>query len=290
MFQRYSLQLRHYPDTQLKDDGQKISEYTSVTIEAPDLCPRYTARLIEDVTIGPSPAWLQDRIRSVGMRPINNVVDITNFVMMELGQPLHAFDFDMLEEHRIVVRRAREGEKFVSLDNKERVLDSEMLMICDGAKPVGIGGVMGGLNSEVEASTRRVLLESACFNPVSIRRTAKRLNLNSEASHRFERGVDPQGTVAALNRAAKLIAELGQGTLVAGHIDVHPGARDIASIRLNVNRTNRLLGTTLGAEEMKRLLENIEIKSEIECSGQKVDEFLGGIVRQFRDILLKSDD
>ena len=205
-----------YPDIRQNDKGQAIAKLTSVTIEDPDLCPRYTARLIEEVRIGPSPAWLQDRIRSVGMRPINNVVDITNFVMMELGQPLHAFDFDCLEGHRIVVRRAREGETFISLDNKERVLDSQMLMICDGAQPVGIGGVMGGLNSEVTATTRRVLLESACFNPVSIRRTAKRLGINSEASHRFERGVDPQGTVAALNRAAHLIAELGQGRLVEG--------------------------------------------------------------------------
>lgn len=260
-----------YPDTDQADASQAISDYASVTIEAPDLCPRYTARLIEDVTIGPSPAWLQDRIRSVGMRPINNVVDITNFVMMELGQPLHAFDFDRLAGRRIVVRRARDGERFTSLDNKERVLDGEMLMICDGEKPVGIGGVMGGLNSEVEASTRRVLLESACFNPVSIRRTAKRLNLNSEASHRFERGVDPKGTVAALNRAAKLIAELGQGTLVDGHIDVHPGAGDIGPIHFDVDRTNRLLGTSLSAEEMGRLLEAIEIKIQLTPDGKGID-------------------
>jgi phenylalanyl-tRNA synthetase beta chain len=251
-----------YPDIKRTDPGQAISDLTSVTIEDPDLCPRYTARLIDGITIGPSPAWLQDRVRSVGMRPINNVVDVTNFVMMELGQPLHAFDFDRLAGHRIIVRRARQGETFISLDNKTRVLDSEMLMICDGEKPVGIGGVMGGLNSEVRASTQRVLLESACFQPVSIRRTAKRLNLNSEASHRFERGVDPQGTLAALNRAAQLIAELGQGTLVDGHIDVHPGAQDIPPIRLDVARTNRLLGTSISAEEICRLLQAIEIKTE----------------------------
>ena len=250
------------PDTHLADNGQKIFDYTRVTIEDPDLCPRYTARLIEGITIGPSPAWLQDRVRSVGMRPINNVVDITNFVMMELGQPLHAFDFDRLADRQIIIRRAQEGETFISLDNKERVLDREMLMICDGEKPVGIGGVMGGLNSEVDASTCRVLLESACFNPLSIRKTAKRLNLNSEASHRFERGVDPQGTVAALNRAAKLIAEIGQGELVDGHLDIHPGARDIPPIRLDVARTNRLLGTTLSVEDICQLLEAIEIKTE----------------------------
>ena len=256
-----------YPDTRQVDKGQAIAALTSVTIEDPDLCPRYAARLIEDVSIGPSPAWLQDRIRSVGMRPINNVVDITNFVMMELGQPLHAFDFDCLEEHRIVVRRAREGETFVSLDNRERLLDSQMLMICDGAQPIGIGGVMGGLNSEVAPATRRVLLESACFNPVSIRRTAKRLGINSEASHRFERGVDPRGTVAALNRAAKLIAELGGGRLVDGHIDVHPGACDLPVIRLDVERTNRLLGTALTAEEILHLLTAIEIEAVVDPGG-----------------------
>ena len=260
-----------YPDTQLTDNSQAIADVTSVTIEDPDLCPRYTARLIEGVTIGPSPAWLQDRLRSVGMRPINNVVDITNFVMMELGQPLHAFDFDRLADHRIVVRRALEGETFITLDNKERRLDSEMLMICDGEKPVGIGGVMGGLNSEVETSTKRVLLESACFNPISIRRTAKKLNLNSEASHRFERGVDPGGTVAALNRAAKLIAELGQGVLVDGHIDVHPGAQKPPRIRLDVARTNRLLGTALDAAEIHQLLDSIEIKSEVGSDGAYID-------------------
>ena len=266
--QKQSMQ---YPDIRESEAGQAISERTSVIIEDPDLCPRYTARLIEEVTIGPSPAWLQDRIRSVGMRPINNVVDITNFVMMELGQPLHAFDFDQLADQRIVVRRAQDRETFVTLDNKERVLDSEMLMICDGAKPVGIGGVMGGLNSEVVPSTRRILLESACFNPISIRRTAKRLNLNSEASHRFERGVDPRGTVAALHRAAQLIAELGGGILVEGHIDVHPGARDVTAIRLDVGRTNRLLGTSLTADEIGRLLAAIEIKTEVVSGGRQID-------------------
>ncbi len=260
-------QLRH-PGIRLSDTGRAISDYTSVTIEDPDLCPRYSARLIAGVTIGPSPAWLQDRIRSVGMRPINNVVDITNFVMMELGQPLHAFDFDRLAGHRVVVRRAQDGETFVTLDNKERVLDSEMLMICDGEKPIGIGGVMGGLNSEVEVSTRRVLLESACFNPVSIRRTAKRLSLNSEASHRFERGVDPQGTVVALHRAAQLIAELGGGTLIEGHLDVHPVPHEIPCIHLDVPRTNRLLGTALGTDEIVRLLESVEITAEVRSKEQ----------------------
>ncbi len=250
------------PEAGIEEDGRAIDDRTSVTIEDPDLCPRYAARLIEGVTVGPSPDWLQERLRSVGQRPINNIVDITNFVMLEMGQPLHAFDFDHLAGQRIVVRRARPGEAFVSLDNKERRLDGDMLMICDGEKPVAIGGVMGGLNSEVEPATRNILLESACFNPVSIRKTAKRLGLHTEASHRFERGVDPDGTLTALDRAAGLIAELGQGRLVAGAIDAHPGRTPIPPIPLDIAATNRLLGTDLDGSEIRRLLAAIGIGTE----------------------------
>ncbi len=250
------------PDTGIEEDGQAIDDRTSVTIEDPDLCPRYAARLIEDVTVGPSPDWLQERLRSVGQRPINNIVDITNFVMLEMGQPLHAFDFDHLAGRCIVVRRAHPGEAFVSLDQKERRLDADMLMICDGEKPVAIGGVMGGLNSEVEAATRNVLLESACFNPVSIRKTAKKLGLHTEASHRFERGVDPEGTLAALDRAARLIAELGHGRLVAGSIDAHPGMTPMRPIPLDIAATNRLLGTELDSSAISRLLAAIGIETE----------------------------
>ncbi len=256
------------PDVNENADGQAIHDKTAVTIEDPDLCPRYAARLIEDVTVGPSPEWLQDRLRSVGQRPINNIVDITNFVMLEMGQPLHAFDFDHLAGHCIVVRRARPREVFVSLDNKERQLDGDMLMICDGEKPVAIGGVMGGLNSEVEAATRNILLESACFNPVSIRKTAKQLGLHTEASHRFERGVDPDGTLAAIDRAARLIADLGHGRLVPGTIDAHPGGKPIEAIHLSVAATNRLLGTSLGGSEICRLLAAIGIATESAAAGE----------------------
>ncbi len=256
------------PDISTGGDGQAIDDKTSVTIEDPDLCPRYAARLIENVTVGPSPDWLQERLRSVGQRPINNIVDITNFVMLEMGQPLHAFDFDHLAGHRIVVRRARPGEMFVSLDNKERRLDGEMLMICDGEKPVAIGGVMGGLNSEVETTTRNILLESACFNPLSIRKTAKELGLHTEASHRFERGVDPDGTLAALDRAARLIAELGRGQLAAGSIDAHPGLQPVAPITLSIAATNRLLGTTLDGTDIGRLLAAIGIATETGGAGE----------------------
>jgi phenylalanyl-tRNA synthetase beta chain len=256
-----------YPDTNLSDTGTHIFDVTSVTIDAPDHCPRYAARLIENINVRPSPFWLQDRLTSIGLRPINNIVDITNFVMMEMGQPLHAFDFDHLLENRIVVRTATEGERFTTLDQKERRLSSDMLMICDGKKPVAIAGVMGGLNSEIEADTTRVLLESACFNPISIRKTAKRLGLSTDASYRFERGVDPRVTVRALNRAAKLIVEIAGGTLVEGLIDAHPMPTKEKIIDLSVSATNRLLGTTFEKKEMCELLSSVEI--DIETSGKE---------------------
>ncbi len=254
-----------YPDFTIDDNGDRIHQLTSVKIEAPDHCPRYAARLLDNVSVKTSPYWLQDRLLSVGLRPINNIVDITNFVMMETGQPLHAFDFDNLAENRIVVRLAADGEKFKTLDEKERTLESEMLMICDGGKAVGVGGVMGGLNSEIEDHTTRVLIEGAYFNPVSIRRTSKRLGLNTDASHRFERGVDPEGCVRAVNRAAKLMAEIGGGTIIDGIIDEYPVPQTVNSVELEVERTNRLLGTQLDRNQIKNLLETIEFKVE-NCS------------------------
>ena len=260
--QKTALQL---PAVECKPSGSAaIFDKTSVTIDAPDHCPRYAARLIEDIKIAPSPAWLQDRLLSVGLRPINNVVDITNFVMMETGQPLHAFDFDHLDENRIVVRTANAGEKFQTLDNKAHTLTQDNLMICDGKKPVAIGGVMGGLNSEVEDTTRRVLLESAYFSPMSIRKTAKRLGINTDASHRFERGVDPEGTVTALNRASQLMVEICGGTLLEGIIDEYPGKTAIAPISLSIKDTNRVLGIDISRDQAKTLLESIEFKVEID--------------------------
>ncbi len=235
-----------------------IKALTSVSIEAPDHCPRYSACLLEGLTVAPSPYWLQERLRSVGVRPINNLVDVTNFVMLETGQPLHAFDFNHLAEHRIVVRTATEGESFTTLDQKERHLSDHMLMICDGQKPVAVGGVMGGLNSEIEDATTRVLIESACFDPVSIRRTSKALGLSTDASHRFERGVDPDGTLFALNRAAALMVELGRGELVGGIIDEDYRASNPPVLALNVDATNNLLGTNLDRDRMAYLLESVE--------------------------------
>lgn len=274
-----------YPDFTLFDKTSDIEKRTSVIIDAPDHCPRYAARLVEDVVIEPSPYWLQDRLLSIGQKPINNIVDITNFVMMELGQPLHAFDFDNLAENRIVVRTASPGEPFTTLDEKDRKLTEDMLMICDGQKPVAVGGVMGGLNSEIESTTKNVLIESACFDPVSIRRTSKALGLNTEASHRFERGVDPGGTINALNRAAHLMVELGKGRLVDGLIDVHPGRKSPAKISLSVSATNRLLGLALSREHIEEHLRSIEFNASAES-----DDTISVIVPSFRVDVSRPED
>jgi len=247
-----------YPEIRLPESFDDITNFTSVTIMDPDLCPRYAASLVFDVTVGESPFWLQDRLISVGLKPINNIVDITNFVMMETGQPLHAFDFDRLAENRIVVRTAKKGETLTTLDGKERQLDPEMLMICDGEKPVAVGGVIGGLDSEIDDSTTRILLESAYFDPVCIRKTSKKTGLNTDASHRFERGVDPGGTITALNRATQLIAEIGGGKLIKGAIDEYPNPIPDRMIVLSVKALNRRLGTRLDAIEIENYLKSIE--------------------------------
>ena len=248
------------PAIALPETEDDINAHTSVIIEAPDHCPRYAARLVDNLSVKPSPYWLQDRLMSVGLRPINNLVDVSNFVMMETGQPLHTFDFDHLAENRIVVRTAHQDETFVTLDGKQRRLENDMLMICDGKQSVGVAGVMGGLNSEIQDTTRRVLIESAYFNPISIRKTAKRLGLNTDASHRFERGVDPQGTLYALDRAAQLLAQLGDGRLIGGTIDVQHDVPFAPSITLSVKATNRLLGLDLDADTITGLLEGIEFE------------------------------
>jgi phenylalanyl-tRNA synthetase beta chain len=250
------------PRLALTDDRGDIEQRTSVTIVDPDLCPRYVARMIEGVTIGPSPAWMKNRLEKVGVRSINNVVDVTNYVMMERGQPLHAFDFDFLEEGRIVVRRAKEGEVFVTLDGVERRLNSQVLMICDGVKPVAIAGVMGGLNSEIRENTRTVLLESAYFNPMGNRKTAIALGLETEASYRFGRGIDHGGVLSAANRAAELIQALAGGKTIEGVIDAYPTLIPPRSILLNVPKTNQILGTEIAEEAMQAHLEALELQVE----------------------------
>jgi phenylalanyl-tRNA synthetase beta chain len=251
-----------YPRVGLPQGEPPIEELTSVTIEAPDHCPRYAARVVNDVQIGPSPFWLQDRLHSVGLRAINNVVDVTNFVLMEMGQPLHAFDFDRLAENQIVVKTAQEGQTFTTLDGIERALASDMLMICDASGPVALAGIMGGLESEIEDHTTAVLIESAYFNPITTRRTAKRLGLNTESSFRFERGVDPVGVRSALDRAAQLLVELAGGRLAEGVVDAYPLPFNERVIELSVKRTNRLLGTQLSQDEVGTCLKSIEVDIE----------------------------
>ncbi len=258
-----------YPLTEITEGDEDAAAVASVFIEDADLCPRYTARIIRDVHIGPSPVWLKNRIEAIGLRSINNIVDITNFVMMETGQPLHAFDYDLLAGGRIVVRRSRSGEVFVSLDGKERVLPEDALLICDEEKPVAIGGVMGGINSEVRDDTRTILLESAYFNPSSIRRTSRVMGMGTDAAFRFERGIDPEGSILALNRAAGLIAELAQGVVCRGIIDQRPGdipvARDIA---LRPEKVQEIIGTAVAKDEIISILQGLEMK--VNVSGDDV--------------------
>ncbi|MDD5759177.1 MAG: phenylalanine--tRNA ligase subunit beta [Desulfobulbaceae bacterium] len=231
----------------------------SVEILAPDACPRYAARLLKNVKIGPSPWWLKRLLLAVGLRPINNVVDITNFVMLEYGQPLHAFDFAKIGEGRIVVRKAQPAETISTLDGTERTLTDEMLLICDAKKAIAIAGVMGGENSEVTAQTTEVLLESAYFAPTSIRRTSRALKLSTDASYRFERGIDPQGTLLALERAAKLIVECCGAEFVDDGVDCNHGIAEPALIHLRASQTCKRLGTSLTIEEIASLLARIGI-------------------------------
>jgi phenylalanyl-tRNA synthetase beta chain len=253
-----------YPRFSLPDHGKEIHQKTSVKILDPDLCPRYVARMVEGVKIGPSPYWMKTRLEKVGMRSINNVVDVTNYVMMEYGQPLHAFDFDFLEEGRIVVRRAKADEEFVSLDGVKRTLDGEMLMICDGVKPVAIAGVMGGLNSEIKEDTQRVLLESAYFEPTGNRKTSKKLGLETEAAYRFGRGIDYEGCLPAANRATQLIQELAGGRIVEGVVDVYPLPIKPSPIRLGNKKIHQVLGIEIPSEQVKKYLEDLELKVQRE--------------------------
>lgn len=247
-----------YPEMTIKEISEEVAGITSVKIEDPDLCPRYTARILKNVKIGPSPYWMKQRLEAVGLRAINNVVDVTNFVMMEFGQPLHAFDYRFLEEGRIVVRRSRAGEPFVSLDGKERTLRADTLMICDGKKPVAIGGIMGGLNSEVKDDTEMILLESAYFQPSSIRKSARWLGMGTDAAFRFERGIDPDGVVRALNRAAQLIAETSGGEICRGIVDEYPTRIETPrAIPLRVGRVNSILGSNIKEEKIVDTLINL---------------------------------
>ena len=257
------------PSVKIKESDEAISSLSSVSIVDADLCPRYSARMIKNVKIGDSPVWMKTRLEAAGMRPINNVVDVTNFVMLEMGQPLHAFDFRFLEDGRVVVRKSRTGEEFVSLDEKTRILPEDTLLICDGKKPVAIGGIMGGLNSEVKEDTQVIFLESAYFNPSSIRRSSRRMAMPTDAAFRFERGIDPEGVIKALNRAAQLIAELSGGSICKNYLDEYPKKIVVAeNIPLRLDRIREMIGTAIAAKDVVRILKSLGMTVDQESKGK----------------------
>lgn len=250
------------PSLAVEESGGPVFELAKVFIEDAGGCPRYTARVVTGVTIGPSPGWMARRLLAAGLRPINNVVDITNYVLMELGQPLHAFDLDLLTDRTIVVRKAGPGETMTTLDGAEWPLGPTALVIADATEPVALAGIMGGEDSEVTERSRNILIESAFFDPTGILLTSRKLGLRTEASARFERGCDPEGTATAALRAAVLMAELAGGSVAEGEIDVYPGKYTPVTVEVRPARVNRLLGTDIPADEMADILRRLEIGVE----------------------------
>ena len=244
----------HTPVVKGTNDGDNVNNYLSVKIDAPDLCHRYMARVVKNVKIEPSPLWLRMRLRASGVRPINNIVDITNYVMLEYGQPMHAFDYSCLTGSSIVVRRAANGENFQSLDDQDHTLDNSMLVIADSKRAVALAGVMGGANSEIKESTKTIVFESACFLGSSVRVTAKKNGMRTESSARFEKGLDPENCCAGLERACELVELLGAGEVVNEWIDVYPGKKTSTVLPLDADVINGFLGTDIAEDEMKKIL------------------------------------
>lgn len=245
------------PSCKVNEIDKSIEGLIDIDVLDTDLCPRYTARIIENVKIGPSPLWLRHKLVCAGVRPINNIVDITNFVMLEMGQPLHAFDYDSLDEKKIIVRKANKDEKIVSLDGVERSLEEDMLLISDSKKGIAIAGVMGGENTEVEDGTTTVLLESAYFNPHTVRRTSTRLGLRSESSIRFEKGINIETVNMALDRAAELMEQLAEGKVLKGYIDKYADVKERTHVKLRLAKVNKVLGTDLTDSQIKDILESL---------------------------------
>ena len=263
------------PIVEVKENDEKASDYVKVTVEDPELCPRYCARVVKNVKIGPSPKWMQRCLASNGIRPINNLVDITNYVMEEFGQPMHAYDLDTIANQEIVVRRAGKDEKFVTLDGQERIMDENFLMICDGEKAVGIAGIMGGENSMITDDVKTVLFEAACFDGTSIRLSSKRIGLRTDASGKFEKGLDPNNAQAAIDRACQLMEELGAGEVVGGMVDVCGETREPSRVKFEPEKINKLLGTSLTKEEMIDYLGRVELAYD-----EKTDEIVAPTFRQ----------
>lgn len=241
-------------------NDEDVNDFIKVTVEDPDLCPRYTARVVKNIKIGPSPKWMQRRLASVGIRPINNLVDITNYVMEEYGQPMHAYDLDTIAGGQIVVRRAKENETFVTLDGQERKLDESVLMICDGEKSVGIAGIMGGENSMITDDVHTMLFEAACFDGTNIRKSSKKVGLRTDASGKFEKGLDPNNAEAAMNRACQLIEEMGAGEVVGGMVDVYSKKKEPVRVPFDADEINGLLGTDISKEDMLSYFKKIDLE------------------------------
>ncbi len=248
------------PQVTVTGNGGNVEDYISVEVEDRKLCPRYCARVCTNIQIGPSPKWMQRRLAASGIRPINNLVDITNYVMEEYGQPMHAYDLDTIAGHKIIVRRAREGDVFRTLDGQERNLDADVLMICDAEKEVGIAGIMGGENSMITDEVKTVLFEAASFNGANIRKSAKRVGLRTDASGKFEKGLDPHNAEAAINRACQLIEELGCGEVVDGMVDVCGEMKEEVVLPFEPDQYNKLLGTEVSTEEMLEIFQRIEVR------------------------------
>ncbi len=254
-------------------NGEDVNDYVSVEVKDTDLCTRYCARVCKNIKIGPSPEWMQRRLASSGIRPINNLVDITNYVMEEYGQPMHAFDLDLVAGHKIIVRRAKDGDEFQTLDGQVRKLDSEVLMICDAEKEIGIAGIMGGENSKITDDVKTVLFEAATFNGPNIRKSAKRVGLRTDASGKFEKGLDPRNAEAAINRACQLIEELGCGEVVSGMVDVKVPLVPLRRIAFEPERINGLLGTDVSAEEMLEIFAREDLEYDADTNELVIPSF-----------------
>ena len=268
------------PEVTVTGNGEKAEDYISVEVQDKELCPRYCARVCKNIKIGPSPRWMQRRLAASGIRPINNLVDITNYVMEEYGQPMHAFDLSTIAGHKIIVRRAKDGDVFRTLDGQDRSLDSDVLMICDAEKEVGIAGIMGGENSMITDSVTTVLFEAATFNGANIRKSAKRLGLRTDASGKFEKGLDPYNAEAAINRACQLIEELGCGEVVSGMVDVCGELKANVVLPFEPARYNKLLGTDVSEQEMLDIFKMIGVAYDGEKGTLTVPTFRQDILRQ----------
>ncbi len=250
----------YYPEIKETGNSEDVNDYIKVTVEDSELCPRYVARVVKNVKIGPSPEWMQRRLANAGIRPINNLVDITNYVMEEFGQPMHAYDYDTISGHEIIVKRAADGDKFTTLDGQERNLDKDVLMICDKGGPVGIAGIMGGENSMITDDVKTMMFEAACFDGTNIRLSSKRIGMRTDASGKFEKGLDPNTALEAMNRACQLVEELGCGEVVGGKVDVYPNPKEGNRVAFEPDKYNKLLGTNVEADTMLEYFDRIDLK------------------------------